>query len=459
MNKNTSSLPAYKTKIGLHYFPDTLHFRDCDLQTWLPRLKALGASWLALHAPSDRAIPESFIRTLIEENIDPILQFNLNLGDPPSVEDIQVMLEAYSHWGVQHVLFFERPNSQRSWASPEWAQTRLVERFLNQFLPLAKSALQTGLTPLLPPLEPGGGYWDTTFFRSMLESLIRREEKELLQNLVISAYAWTWGRPLNWGAGGPERWPEARPYNISPEIQDQRGFRTLDWYQAIARALLGKNFPAMLFEAGVSQDPLSSQGKVTPIVAEESVLSIARLLEGEEFNDPVDPASRLEPLPAEIIACNFWLLSADTYSSHQNQAWYQQDGSHTALVEKWIPWFKENLFQKTVQQLDQPAVKKAAFSPTILPDEHHPIAHYLLLPLYEWGVADWHLEVIHPFVKKYQPTIGFSLQEAALAAHVTVVGNEQTFPENVIERLRINGAIVERISGTGTSIATQLTER
>ncbi|NPV77904.1 MAG: hypothetical protein HPY59_16205 [Anaerolineae bacterium] len=459
MNKNTSPFPSYKTRIGLHYFPDTLHFRDCDLQTWLPRLKSLGASWLALRAPVDRAIPESFIRPLVQENIEPILQFNLSLGAPPPVEDIQIMLEAYSHWGAKHVLFFERPNSQRSWASPEWAQTRLVERFLDQFLPLAKSAMQAGLIPLLPPLEPGGGYWDTTFFRILLESIVRREEKELLQNLVVSAYAWSWGRPLNWGAGGPERWPDARPYNFSPAIQDQRGFRTLDWYQAIARALLGKSLPAMLFEAGIGQDPLSPQGKAAPPIAEQSILAIARLLEGEELNDPEDPASRLEPLTEEIIACNFWLLSADTYSSYQSQAWYQQDGSQAPLVEKWIQWVQESISKKRVRQFNQPAVEKAPSSPTILPDERHPIAHYLLLPLYEWGVADWHLEVIHPFVKKYQPTIGFSLQEAALAAHVTVIGNEQTFPESAIERLRIGGAIVERISGSGTSIATQLAER
>lgn len=215
----------------------------------------------------------------------------------------------------------------------------------------------------------------------------------------------------------------------------------------------------MLFEAGVQHDPLSSQGKAISPAADQSILAIARLLEGEELNDPADPASRLEPLPEEIIACNFWLLSADTYSSFQNQAWFQQDGSHIPLVEKWIQWVKETLSQKTAGHLNQPAVNKASFSPATLPDSHHPIAHYMLLPLYEWGVADWHLEVIHPFVKKYQPTVGFSLQEAALAAHVTVVGNEQTFPESAIERLRIGGAIVERISGSGTSIASQLSER
>ncbi|MCC6146306.1 MAG: hypothetical protein IT308_01930 [Anaerolineaceae bacterium] len=453
MDKQSTSTPTRKTRIGLHYFPDMLHFRDCDLQTWLPRLKSMEISWLSLRSPADRAIPESFIYTLVQENIEPIIQFNLNLGAPPSVEEIQPILDAYARWGVKNILFFERPNSPRSWPSSDWAQTRLVERFLDQFLPLANAALRAGLRPLLPPLESGGGYWATTFFRAMLESLIQRKETHLLENLTISAYGWTHGRPLNWGAGGPERWPEARPYNVVAGSQDQQGFRSFDWYQAISRALLGKSLPIILFEAGAGRDPLSQPTQTPPNIEETSILAIARLLEGEQFNDPADPSSAIEPLPEEIIACNFWLLSADTYSPFQAEAWFQQDGSHVPLVEKWLRWVQQKRNQKTA--LSQPGLQQSSFTPTAQSNDH-PIAHYLLLPVYEWGIADWHLEVIHPFVKKYQPTIGFSLQEASLAARVTVIGNEQTFSENLIERLRIGGAIVERISGSGTSIATQL---
>jgi putative cell wall-binding protein len=81
------------------------------------------------------------------------------------------------------------------------------------------------------------------------------------------------------------------------------------------------------------------------------------------------------------------------------------------------------------------------------------------LPSYEWGVADWHLDVIRPFVKKYKPTIGFSLAEASLAEKVTVIGNNQSFSEDQLDSLRATGSHVERISGDGTSIATSLQER
>jgi hypothetical protein len=88
-----------------------------------------------------------------------------------------------------------------------------------------------------------------------------------------------------------------------------------------------------------------------------------------------------------------------------------------------------------------------------------PIEHYLLLPTYEWGVADWHLEIIQPFVKKYKPTVGFSLKEAVLSNQVTVIGNQQSFSDEILDRLQAAGCKVERISGDGTTIATKLAER
>jgi hypothetical protein len=455
----SSPFSPRKTRIGFHYFSDALHYRESDLKAWIPRLKLLGASWIMLRSPSDRSIPEEFIRMLVQEEIEPVIQFNYNMGAAPGADQLEETLSDYARWGANAVVFFDRPNSQRSWPSQEWAQNGLVERFLDRFLPIANLALCQGLTPLMPPLEPGGSYWDTTFFRAMLESLIRRKEVNLLQNLVIGAYAWTFGRPLNWGAGGPERWPGARPYHINSNSQDQCGFRAYDWYQAVARALLGKSVPVMLFQAGVHQDPLVTLYSALTGSDESAFLAIGRLLQRESVNDPGGTPVRLEPLPDEILAGFFWLLSADSFSPYLPQAWFRQDGCHSVQVDQWIEWVKQIKTVAEFKSLNHPSIGKSVSPHTVPKDQNHPIAHYLLLPVYEWGIADWHWEVIRPFVKKYQPAVGFSIEEAGLAARVTIIGNEQTFPESLLEHLRINGAFVERISGSGTNIATQLSER
>jgi hypothetical protein len=84
------------------------------------------------------------------------------------------------------------------------------------------------------------------------------------------------------------------------------------------------------------------------------------------------------------------------------------------------------------------------------------IDHYLLLPMTEWGAAEWHLDAARPFILKHHPTVGYSPEEAALAEHVTVVGGEQVFSEELLNILRQRGCQVTRISGDGTEIATQL---
>ncbi|HJW91752.1 MAG TPA: hypothetical protein VJ436_14025, partial [Anaerolineales bacterium] len=251
--------PANNTRLGFHYFPDTAHYRESDLHAWLPELQALGASWLVLLSPSSRAIPEQFLTGLIEAGIEPILHFPFSQAAQPNPQELGVLFENYSRWGVHYVVLSDRPNNRFAWPAAAWSQHDLVERFIDRFLPTAEMALGAGLQPALPPLEPGGDYWDTAFLRAALQSLERRGKFSLLERLVLSAHASPGQQPLNWGSGGPERWPGARPYTTPPGSEDQRGFRIFDWYLAIAQAVLGKPCPILLL--GVCSrpaDPLPS---------------------------------------------------------------------------------------------------------------------------------------------------------------------------------------------------------
>ena len=71
-------------------------------------------------------------------------------------------------------------------------------------------------------------------------------------------------------------------------------------------------------------------------------------------------------------------------------------------------------------------------------------------------MVEWHLDVIRPYLLRHHPTLGFSLAEAALAKRVTILGGEQIFPEDELDKLRHAGCEVERVTGDGTSIATQM---
>lgn len=431
-------------RFGLHYFPDTLHYREADLQTWLPKIQEFGATWLVLRSEVGRAIPEHFLRGIHAAGIEPLVQFSLPLECLPDPTELHMLLDVYARWGVQYLVFHDQPNDRTAWPATNWVQQDLVERFLDRFLPTASAALEYGLTPVFPPLRPGGSYWDTAFLRSALEALLRRKQDALLQNMPLAAYAWTNDHALNWGAGGPERWPKARAYFTPPHCEDQRGFRIFDWYQTIAQSVLQRTCPIILLQAGQSGPDMNAQ-PASPADCE----SIARLLAGKLVSDPLDASNIFEPIPESVIACNFWLLSAEVNTPEAGQAWLADDDTRRPVAAAIRAWQRERAILNA----------KHALANAQRPGNPHSIQHYLLLPGYEWGVSDWYLEIIRPFVKKYRPTIGFSLDEAEKSARVTVVGNSQSYPEDFILRLEKAGCLVEQIAGDGTHIATQLAER
>jgi hypothetical protein len=97
---------------------------------------------------------------------------------------------------------------------------------------------------------------------------------------------------------------------------------------------------------------------------------------------------------------------------------------------------------------------QASLGPETPPEKRpHPITHYVLLPLYAWGVADWDLTAIQPLIQESHPTVGFSLAEARLATRVTIVGGEGVVTPEAMEMLRANGCQIDRVLDDGTLVA------
>lgn len=423
-------------KIGFHYFQDTAHYTNKDLNQWLPELKKLKAGWLIIQSDASRAIPEQFIHGLIQQGITPIVHFNLRLPDAPSPADLHAILEAYAHWGIKYVVLFNTPNLISSWSQASWSQQDLVERFIDRFLPLAVEAAKMGLTPVFPPLEPGGDYWDTSFLRSALSSIKRRGYQSLLNKMPIAATSYTFNHDLTWGEGGPEKWQEVKPYFTPVNSEDQCGFNNFQWVKAIAKSVGILEVPIIQFGCGMK----SRIDAYSPMMHAEIVQAIIDRLENPEFSS--------------VISSNFWLLAAEPGTEEYSQAWYKTDGKVSPIV-RILGTNEEELtsnYQKSPSDLarlnEQPEDEPA-----------HPVEHYLLLPAFDWGVAEWYLEVARPFIVKHKPAVGFSIEEASLAKKVTIVGGDKFFNPEAVAHLRSIGCKVEQISGDGTSIATLLAER
>jgi len=525
MDAQTALEFQYRKRIGFHYYPDTVHYRYQDLKNWLPELKAMQTSWMLLIAPPDRAIPEPFIRGLLQNKIEPVLHFTCTPESLGPTQNAELLIRAYSRWGIKKIIFFDQPNLRSSWSSSGWTQKNLVDQFLDYFIPFANLALQYGITPIFPPLHPGGDYWDTVFLRSALTKILSRDD-QLIDQMQMAAYAWTWNKSLNWGAGGPETWTNNRPYS-EPTEPDQRGFRAFEWYNQITENILGKTLPIFLLGAGLQYPPQEKQDtEYFQNGLTRTVIMIANLLSGQKVITNDLENELLEPVADNIVSAFYWLLTTAAGDPFESQAWYQANDVHLPVVKSFQKWCAEacekdekiwrekrkNLVHQTPKVEGKPDEKgedlffddsvttgvltaetdpmmtpnppdqKIDFSqnpdvnkgfsanqigqnPKMNPQREkntnfvRPIDHYLLLPVYEWGVADWHLDVIRPFIKKHRATVGFSIKEAALAKKVTVVGNVQSFPEELLDKLRSAGCEVERIQGDGTSIASQLATR
>jgi hypothetical protein len=71
-------------------------------------------------------------------------------------------------------------------------------------------------------------------------------------------------------------------------------------------------------------------------------------------------------------------------------------------------------------------------------------------------VSDVVLNKVRPLIKKFRPTLGFSIEEALHAAKVTVFPDPNIFTAEQINKLRVAGCDVEILPQAGIEIATLL---
>lgn len=391
-------------QLGYHYYSDERHYTETDLGQWLPVLGSLGANWLTLRGSFRRAIPEGFLRGLLDAEIEPIIHI------PHPVTHIDLLatkpiLESYARWGVRYLIPFDRPNLRMQWDDLRWTRRNLVERFLDYALPVYLTVKNAGLVPVLPPLEPGGDYWDTAFLQGCLESLLRRRERYLIDHLAISLYAWTYDRALDWGIGGPSHWQQTRPYFRPNGSQDHVGVRIFDWYDAVAQEYSARQIPILTVGGGVNTNysSVDEQGRT------EQTLAIIEMLENQRF-------------PASMMNFNFYTLAADSDQVDAESAWFLDTNQARPVVDA---------VREVIQRMRGVELK--------------PLEHYILLPESIDSVAIEQFESVNEILQTSNPIIGYSEVEAQLAETVSLVGDCSQIPSSVENELRDAGCKVQRI--------------
>ena len=423
------------TTIGFHYFPDELHYRRADLQAWLPELVALETRWVTLIGSLTRAVPEPFIRSLFDAGIEPIIHIpavpTKRDSQQAVVSTLNSLFRSYARWGVRYVAAFSEPNMRAAWSPADWGQSGLVERFLDLLIPVLDAQLEAGLQPVYPALRAGGDYWDTAFLEASLDGFARRGRADLARQLTFAVNLWSYNRPLDWGKGGRQRWPDTKPYLTPPGSQDQRGFHLFEWYDEVIQASLSEARPFICIAGGPR---LGDQ-------TDPALPALDDLRHASCIHD-VMATIRSDSLPRHLLNLNLWLLSAADGSPFAAEAWYRPDGATLTAVEA----------LKAQPGAGLPAARRGADESKALDLEHaapipdKSLRHYVLLPVFEWGISEWHWSAALDYVKAHRPVCGFSADEAAQARRVTILGNEQGISLATEQALRQAGCSVERIS-------------
>ncbi|HJL70095.1 MAG TPA: hypothetical protein QGI30_04425, partial [Anaerolineales bacterium] len=149
-------------------------------------------------------------------------------------------------------------------------------------------------------------------------------------------------------------------------------------------------------------------------------------------------------LPDYMLNVNFWLLCAAPESQYAGDAWFPAGAEPLPAADE---------------------LKRLGLNPTRVGknagrdyveslSSQKPLRHYVLLPSFDWGPSEWHWQLARPLVRDNETSCGYSLEAAAKAERVTLVGGENEIGVDLARRLQQAGCQVSRVSGDLSNLMT-----
>jgi hypothetical protein len=412
--------------LGFEYFSSADYLVQKRVREWMPVLKQLGATAVIFQSGYDKAIPEDTFLAAKEYQLTPVVHFTTELPLARKFNEVAFLMDVYAKWGVSEVIFGDKPNIKSSWTATAWHYDNIVDHFLDRFIPLANQAVRAGLNPALPPLQPGGNFWDTAFIELVLGGLKRRQMEGILDCLSLTSYGYTFNKSFSWGAGGPERWLGVKPYQTPEGQEDQLGFNNYAWQIAMGLRATGKDFPISILDAGSSGMKFVQSNNQTIGKAIKTIYA-SILGQTAQTSSKEEPQVRLD--------------------DSVKQVFFSLDNIAKLLQNKIAP-------RELIEFFKEP--KHTGKTNKRTEDSGKVFDHYLLLPAYTSGISDVILNKIRPLIKHRQTTVGFSTREAKFARKVSIYPDPIIFSDDVIEDLRSAGCTVEILPDSGIDIATMI---
>ncbi len=277
----------------------------------------------------------------------------------------------------------------------------------------AGRALSRALQPVLPPLEPGGDYWDTAFLASSLSALVAQGTAEPRTRSGLGRVRLV-VRPIRsiGVAGAPKAWPSVRPYD---DVSRRTGSARLPGLR--------------LVRADLRRGPRACAADDRPRRRDRATWNPEVGLETGDLSGMVKAAQLRPSVPDSVIAFNCLpAVRRPRGCPSTSSALYADPSSPRAAAR--------TLFAATRRSRHRGfGAGKTART----------IGHYLLLPTNgTLGRDEWN--ALAEYVLVWRPVIGFSISEASLASEVTLVGDSPCAARSASKNdLRAAGCVVRRV--------------
>lgn len=459
-------------RLGFQYYDDLDHYDEASLAFWIPKLTAAGTRWLVLPIRESAEIPENFLRRVVEAGIEPIIRVDYSLRNLPPTDIFRERVVYYQSLGVHLVQFFKAPNLKSSWNAADWVKTNPVKRFVEIFRSYAKICVEAKIIPVFPTLAPGGDYPDLAFLSEALK-LMKTEGNALISNLFLSADAGFHEHPLDWGKGGPA--PDDERILKNDAGQDQRGFRIFEWYNAVAKSVLGRPIPMILTEVG-RWTPNSGPFDLIPAQSKKLQTELLRLIQ-----EPHTAANEADQIPAYVIAANFYKLPSELSAGLSLADKIVPSKSILTTIKKGLkegfalsepPAGKTIRSAKTIgEELDHgAAVLLHRLFPSLFSADEALVPQlirlliaairrliaavrgkigsegYFLIPDFDEELDAAQSHMIDVFVKSTNVRVGRNLNDAIGHRNVILLDDQSLYPSNIISLLQRNQCSIKTLS-------------
>lgn len=190
--------PADDNGRGMHWIPTTASTPEV-VDKFVDEMAQMKVKWaIILNDGTDMSKNDYLVNKLVANGIEPVMRV-FTSGLQPVSGDLGAMVQHYKALGVDYFQLYNEPNHpiENDGGTPD------VNKYLDLWIPAAKTVIENGGLPGFGALSPGGSEPgsegradDREFLRSALQSIKARGETAVLDRAWLSAHNYMGDRPI-----------------------------------------------------------------------------------------------------------------------------------------------------------------------------------------------------------------------------------------------------------------------